>query len=303
MPRPVWSGAISFGLVTIPVKVISVAENHSISFRQIHLEDLSRVRYRKVCELDGQVLTEDEIGKGYELTKDTIVPVADEELREMPLPTAKAIDVVAFVPAERIDAVRLGDSYYLQYDGQVAAKPYKLLSKALERTDKVAIIKMAWHGRERLGQLRVVGDGVIALQTMYWPDEVRSPQELAPKPVEISERELREAVALMDVIGERDISEFHDEYREALEQVIEAKVEGKAPPQLPEEKEPAGKVMDLMAALQASVSKAKEARGEGEDATVHEMPAKKAAAKKTTKAPAKKTAAKKAPAKRSRRSA
>jgi DNA end-binding protein Ku len=244
-----------------------------------------------VCELDGETLTEDEIGKGYELGKDRVIPVSGEELREMPLPTAKAIDVVAFVPAERIDAVRLGDSYYLEVDGQVAAKPYKLLSMALQRTSKVAIIKMAWHGRERLGQLRVVEGGVIALQTMYWPDEVRSPAELAPQPVELPDQELREAEALMDVIGERDISEFHDEYRKALEQVIEAKLEGKAPPQVPEQEAPEGKVMDLMAALQESVRKAQASRGE--DATVHEMLAKKASKKTAKKAPAKKTAAKK----------
>jgi DNA end-binding protein Ku len=149
---------------TIPCRVVSATENRLISFRQIHLADRSRIRTARCASWTGKTLSEDEIGKGYELGKDTIIPVTDDELREMPLPTARAIDVVAFVPRERIDAVSLGDSYYLEHDGTVAAKPYKLLSEALRRTSKVAIIKMAWRGRERLGQLRVVGEGVIALR-------------------------------------------------------------------------------------------------------------------------------------------
>ncbi|MGE6736988.1 Ku protein, partial [Streptomyces sp. NPDC059900] len=124
MPRPVWSGAISFGLVTIPIKVLPATENHSISFRQYHLEDMSRVRTRKVCEIDGKQLTNAEIGKGYEVSKDTIVAVTDAELDEMPLPTAKAIEIAAFVPYESVDPIRIGEGYYLQADGQVAAKPY-----------------------------------------------------------------------------------------------------------------------------------------------------------------------------------
>lgn len=100
MPRPLWTGAISFGLVTIPIKLVSAAEDHSISFHQYHLEDMGRIRTRKVCEIDGQVLSQDEIGKGYEVTKDEIVPISDEELDGMPLPTARTIEIVAFVEAK-----------------------------------------------------------------------------------------------------------------------------------------------------------------------------------------------------------
>ncbi|MFE4217330.1 Ku protein [Streptomyces sp. NPDC056844] len=312
MPRPLWTGAISFGLVTIPIKVVSATENHSISFHQYHREDMGRIRTRKVCELDGKVLSQDEIGKGYEVAKDRTVPVTDEELDRMPLPTAKAIEIVAFVEADSIDPVRISDSYYLAVDGQVAAKPYALLRKALERSDKVAVAKFAWHNRERLGLLRVRDDAIV-LHSMRWPDEIRSPESLAPRETELDEDEIERAVQLTDSMALDDISGFRDRYREALEELLTAKSEGKALPAAGgEEEEESGKVMDLMAALNASVKAAKETRGE--DATVHEMtpgrsrsrkkaaPAKKTASKKTTaaakKQPAKKTTAKTAPKKR-----
>lgn len=316
MPRPLWTGAISFGLVTIPIKVVSATEDHSISFHQYHAEDMGRVRTRKVCELDGKVLNQDEIGKGYEVAKDRTVPVTDEELDRMPLPTAKAIEIIAFVDADSIDPVRIGDSYYLAIDGQVAAKPYTLLRKALERSDKVAVAKFAWHNRERLGLLRV-RENAIVLHSMRWPDEIRSPESLVPRDVELEDGEVERAVQLTDTMALDDISGFRDHYREALEELIAAKSEGKAPPEPQRGEEPeSGKVMDLMAALNASVKAAKETRGEAgdgagdEDATVHEMksrkkaaPAKKAAAKttagKTTAAKKKSTGtAKKAPAKK-----
>lgn len=127
MPRIISSGAISFGLVTVPIHVVSATEDHSIRFHQYHLEDMGRVRVRKICDLEDREVTQGEIGKGYELSKDTLIAVTDEELREMPLPTAKAIEIAAFVPAASIDPLQVGDGYYLQADGQVAAKPYKLL--------------------------------------------------------------------------------------------------------------------------------------------------------------------------------
>ncbi|MFF1714531.1 Ku protein [Streptomyces sp. NPDC058268] len=304
MPRPVWSGAISFGLVTIPIKVLPATENHSISFHQYHLEDMSRVRTRKICDLDGKQLTNAEIGKGFEVSKDTIVAVTDEELDEMPLPTAKAIEIAGFVPYESIDPIRIGEGYYLQADGQVANKPYTLLRKALERNSKAAVAKFAWHGRERLGLLRVQDD-VILLHAMKWDDEVRDPEELAPKAMDLDDDEIDRAILLIDSMtadGIADQDWATDRYTEALEQVIRAKAGGKKPPKPDEGEEPAGQVLDLMAALQESVQKARSARGEtGKDATVHEMPKKKTAAGKTAKktttaktSAAKKTVGKKA---------
>ncbi|WP_367047940.1 Ku protein [Streptomyces sp. Je 1-332] len=294
MPRPVWSGAISFGLVTIPIKVLPATENHSISFHQYHLEDMGRVRTRKICDLDGKQLTNAEIGKGFEVSKDTIVAVTDDELDEMPLPTAKAIEIAGFVPYESIDPIRIGEGYYLQADGQVANKPYTLLRKALERNSKAAVAKFAWHGRERLGLLRVQDD-VIVLHAMKWDDEVRDPQELAPKTMDLDDDEIDRAILLIDSMTTDGIAGQDwatDRYTEALEQVIEAKAEGKQPPKPDESQAPSGQVLDLMDALQESVQKAKSARGEsGKDATVHELPKKKTAAKKTTKKTAAKSAA------------
>ncbi|WP_435239945.1 Ku protein [Streptomyces sp. YPW6] len=290
MPRPLWAGAISFGLVTIPVKIVSATEDHDVHFHRVHLTDMGRVRTRKVCELDGEVVSQDEIGKGYEQAGET-VPVTDEELEQMPLPTAKAIEIAAFVDADSIDPVRISDSYYLAADGQVAAKPYTLLRRALERSSKVAVAKFAWHGRERLGLLRI-REGAIVLHSMKWPDEVRSPNELAPREVEVGEEEIEQALELAERMTIEDLSGFHDEYREALEDIIAAKAEGKPlPAPAEDEGKEKGEVVDLMAALNASVKAAKDSRGEdGEDATVHEMrPSKKTARKR----PAKKAAAKK----------
>ncbi|WP_327389215.1 Ku protein [Streptomyces microflavus] len=290
MPRPLWAGAISFGLVTIPVKIVSATEDHDVHFHRVHLTDMGRVRTRKVCELDDQVVSQDEIGKGYEVSTGETVTVTDEELEQMPLPTAKAIEIVAFVDADSIDPVRISDSYYLAADGQVAAKPYTLLRKALERSSKVAVAKFAWHGRERLGLLRI-REGAIVLHSMKWPDEVRNPQELAPRAVEVGDEEIEQALQLADRMTIEDLAGFHDEYRQALEDIIAAKSEGKPLPSPAEgEEERKGEVVDLMAALNASVKAAKDSRGEdGEDATVHEMrPAKKADGRT---APAKKKAA------------
>ncbi|WP_331740407.1 Ku protein (plasmid) [Streptomyces cyaneofuscatus] len=292
MPRPLWTGVISFGLVTIPVKIVSATEDHDVHFHRVHLTDMGRVRTRKVCEIGDQVVSQDEIGKGYEVSKDETVAVTDEELEQMPLPTAKAIEIVAFVDADTIDPVRISDSYYLAVDGQVAAKPYTLLRKALERSSKVAVAKFAWHGRERLGLLRI-REGAIVLHSMKWPDEVRDPQELAPRAVEVGEEEIEQALQLADRMTIEDLSGFRDEYRQALEDIIAAKADGMPLPSPDEgEEKKAGEVVDLMAALNASVKAAKESRGEdrdGKDATVHEMrPAKKTGGRT---APAKKKAA------------
>lgn len=181
MPRPVWSGAISFGLVTIPIKVLPATESHNISFHQYHLDDMGRIRYRKICELDGKQLRDDEIGKAFEVSKDTLIEITDEDLANMPLPTAKAIEIVAFVPADSIDPIRISNGYYLAASGAVSAKPYTLLRKALERSSKVAVAKFAWHGRERLGLLRVKDDAIV-LHAMRWPDEIRSPRRSPPIP-------------------------------------------------------------------------------------------------------------------------
>ncbi|MFE6096408.1 Ku protein [Streptomyces massasporeus] len=298
--RSIWNGAISFGLVSIPIKLVNATESHSISFRQIHTEDGGRIRYRKFCELEDREVTQGEIGKGYEDADGTIIPITEEDLSSLPIPTAKTIEIVAFVPADRIDPLQMDAAYYLQASGAPAAKPYTLLREALKRSNKVAIAKFALRGRERLGMLRVVGEA-IAMHGLLWPDEVRAPEGLAPDTdVTVRDQELDLADALMDTLGEVDLEDLHDEYREAVEEVIAAKAAGEAPPQSPE---PAtgGKVLDLMAALESSVRAARESRGEdAEHAEVKSLPQRKSAraapkqtgGKKSTST-AKKTAAKK----------
>ncbi|QTE00864.1 Ku protein [Streptomyces cyanogenus] len=304
--RSIWNGAISFGLVSIPIKLVNATESHAISFRQIHTEDNGRIRYRKVCELEEREVTQGEIGKGYEDADGTIIPITDEDLSHLPIPTARTIEIVAFVPADRIDPLQMDAAYYLAASGAPAAKPYTLLREALKRSNKVAIAKYALRGRERLGMLRVVGDA-IAMHGLLWPDEVRAPEGVAPDvDVTIRDKELDLADALMDTLGEVDMDDLHDEYREALEEVIAAKASGEAPPEAPA---PAagGKVLDLMAALENSVRAARESRAAaGSEAEVRSLrqdraAPKEPAGKKSTSTTTKKTATAKkaAPARKS----
>ncbi|MEV0850271.1 Ku protein [Streptomyces sp. NPDC049954] len=305
MPRPIWSGAVSFGLVTIPVKMLPASSDHSIRFHQVHREDGGRVRNRKICEIDGKVLDSSEIGKGFEVARDRIVPLTDEDFEDLPLPTAKAIEIVAFVDADEIDPIQMGTGYYLEGDGQVAAKPYTLLRKALQRSAKVALAKYAFSGKERLAMLRVL-DEVIVLQVLHWPDEVRDGSGLPPKPAEVTDEEIDQAVSLMDTMHREDLDDFQDAYRAAVEELIAARSEGREPPHEEPEEPKKGQVVDLMAALQDSVRTARESRGEpesGEDATVHDLRERtggKRTAKKTgTKKPAAdKPSAQKSPAKK-----
>ncbi|MFI6049555.1 Ku protein [Streptomyces violascens] len=298
--RSIWNGAISFGLVSIPIKLVNATENHSISFRQIHTADGGRVRYRKVCEIDGEELSTEEIGKAYEDADGSMIPITDADLASLPLPTAKTIEIVAFVPADTIDPLQMDAAYYLSANGVPAAKPYTLLREALKRSQKVAIAKFALRGRERLGMLRVVDD-VIAMHGLLWPDEIRASEDAAPEAdVSVREAELDLADALMDTLGEVDMATLHDDYRAAVEELIAAKADGALPRAEEAPAAEGGKVIDLMAALESSVKAAKAARGEGGEGEVAEVtelssrkarksaPAKKTAAGKTT--PAKKTA-------------
>lgn len=224
--RSIWNGAISFGLVSIPIKLVNATESHSISFRQIHVSDGGRVRYRKVCELDGEEVPSTEIGKGYEEADGSIVPITDEDLAQLPLATAKTIEIMSFVPAEEIDPLQMDAAYYLAANGATAAKPYTLLREALKRSRKVAIAKYALRGRERLGMLRVVDD-VIAMHGLLWPDEIRAPEGVAPEvTVSVRDAELDLADALMATLGEVEMASLHDDYREAVEAMIVAKSGG-----------------------------------------------------------------------------
>ncbi|MFD6474604.1 Ku protein [Streptomyces anulatus] len=298
--RSIWNGAISFGLVSIPIKLVNATENHSISFRQIHLADGGRIRYRKVCELDEEEVSGGEIGKAYEDADGTMIPITDEDLAQLPLPTAKTIEIVAFVPADRIDPLQMDAAYYLSANGVPAAKPYTLLREALKRSNRVAVAKYALRGRERLGMLRVVDD-VIAMHGLLWPDEIRAPQDAAPDgDITVRDAELDLADALMDTLGEVDMDSLHDDYREAVEELVAAKAAGETV--LPAEPEDTGdgKVIDLIAALENSVRAARKSRnvegaGDGDSGMADVHPLKKTSSKtsgktaQTTTGTAKKT--------------
>ncbi|MDF9806660.1 DNA end-binding protein Ku [Streptomyces sp. HB372] len=298
--RSIWNGAISFGLVSIPIKLVNATENHSISFRQIHLADGGRIRYRKVCELDEEEVSGGEIGKAYEDADGTMIPITDEDLAQLPLPTAKTIEIVAFVPADRIDPLQMDAAYYLSANGVPAAKPYTLLREALKRSNRVAVAKYALRGRERLGMLRVVDD-VIAMHGLLWPDEIRAPQDAAPDgDITVRDAELDLADALMDTLGEVDMDSLHDDYREAVEELVAAKAAGETV--LPAEPEDTGdgKVIDLIAALENSVRAARRSRngegaGDGDSGMADVHPLKKTSSKtsgktaQTTTGTAKKT--------------
>ncbi|MFC7385867.1 non-homologous end joining protein Ku [Sphaerisporangium rhizosphaerae] len=304
--RSIWKGAISFGLVTIPVKLYSATEQKDVSFHQVHREDAGRIRYKRVCSVDGEEVPYSEIAKGYELAGGEIVVLTDEDFADLPLSTSRRIDVLQFTPAEQLDPILFNKSYYLEPES-AGVKPYVLLRDALERTGQVAIVKVALRQRESLAALRI-REGVFVLETMLWPDEVREPGfEFVDEDVEVRPQELQMAESLIETMaGEFDPTEYHDAYREALQQVIEAKVAGKELVR-PEAAEQAGPAVDLMAALRASVDAAKREREGGREKAPADKrkPAAKATAgqaeEKSEKA--EKDTKKQAPKRRARKSA
>src|ERR1700761_1953883 len=292
--RAIWKGAVSFGLVSISVKLYSATEEKDIRFHQVHRTDGGRIKYKRTCSIDGEEVSYDDIAKGYDVGGGEMVILTDDDFAELPLTTSRAIDVLQFVPAEDIDPIMFAKAYYLEPEGQ-AAKPYVLLRDALQDADRVAIVKIAIRQREQLATLRV-RDDVLVLNTMLWPDEVRTPDfAFLDEDIETRPAELAMASSLIDsMAGSFKPEEFTDNYREALQEVIDAKVEGREVVQPEETEEAPAAAVDLMAALRASVERAKKARGE-EPAAKKPSPIKKAAAPAKKAAAAKKaTPAKKA---------
>jgi DNA end-binding protein Ku len=294
--QAIWKGTISFGLVTIPVKVYSATEERDISFRQVHEADGGRIRYKRVCEVDGEEVPYSDIGKGYELPDGRMVILTNDDFAELPLPTAKSIEVLEFVPAEQIDPLYFAKAYYLAADGP-GAKPYVLLRDSLTKTGQCALVKVAIRTRETLALLRE-RDGALVLQTMLWPDEVRDSEFAVPADdVAVRKQEVGMAESYIATLrADFDPERYHSDYRAALEQLVEAKVSGLPMPEPDEEEGENAQVLDLVAALRASVDAAKKRRGDTTAAEPTGAPAKKPTAKKAT--PAKKTAAKKAAAKK-----
>lgn len=313
--QSIWRGTISFGLVSIPVRLYSATEEKSISFRQVHEADAGRIRYKRVCSVDGEEVPYSDIAKGYELPDGDMVVLTDEDFEQLPLKSTRTVDVLQFVPVEDVDPVSFDRAYLCDASGG-DAKPYVLLRDALERTGKAAIVKVALRQRERLAMLRP-RDGVLVLQTLLWPDEIRDVQfGFQDEDIKTRPQEVAMAESYIDALsGDLEPGEYVDEYRVALEEVIEAKAAGREVVEVPQEPEDTGTVVDLMEALRRSVAAAKEGRAAGDAASeapaAKEAPAKKAPTKKAaatkaaaTKAPAKKAAStKKATAKTAKKAA
>jgi DNA end-binding protein Ku len=303
--RAIWKGAVSFGLVSIGVKLYSATEEKDIRFHQVHRDDGGRIRYKRTCSVCGEEVTYDDIAKGYDIGGGEMVILTDEDFADLPLTSSRAIDVLEFVPAEQVDPILYNKAYFLEPEG-TATKPYVLLRDALADSERVAIVKVALRQREQLATLRV-REGVLLLNTMLWPDEVRTPDfGFLDEDLKVRPPELAMASSLIDsMAGTFEPDAFTDDYRAALQEVIDAKVEGREVVQ-PEEVEAApAAAVDLMAALKASVERARSARGEqpaggaGEPTPISAARSAQQAAKAAKKAaPAKKAAEKKAAAKK-----
>ena len=272
--RSIWKGAISFGLVNVPVKVYSATESHDVSLHQVHNKDGGRIRYQRKCEVCNKVIAYEDIDKAYDDGEKTVV-LTDEDFASLPAERSHEIEVVEFVPADQVDVLRLDKAYFLEPEER-ALKPYTLLRRALEDSDRTAIVQFALRQKTRLAALRV-RDNVLVLQTMLWDDEVRKPSfDVLDSTPRISQKERDMAAQLVDSLSEDfDPTAFTDDYQEQLRTLIEAKIEQGASLDTeatfgkPEEEESAD-VVDLMEALKRSVDR-----------------------KKATKKPAKKTASKK----------
>ena len=281
--RAIWKGAVSFGLVNVPVRLYAATENHDVQFRQVHRTDGGRIKYQRVCSIDGELVSYDDIAKGYETEDGDMVVLTDEDFAELPTRSSKEIAVEKFVPADQIDPMLLDKSYYLEPD-KAAAKPYVLLRDALETEQRMALVTVSIRTRMTMAVLRV-RDGVIVMQTMLWPDEIRSPDFAAlGDDQDATERELAMAHLLVEQLaGDYDPDEYEDDYAIALDALVKAKVEGGEVKDLPKPAEESGEVVDLLAALAKSVEKAKAARGEAPEPAPEPAPAKKTAAKRTAK--------------------
>src|ERR1700743_2858345 len=269
--RSIWAGAISFGMVVIPVKLYAATEQRDVALRQVHQEDGGRIQFRRFCSLDGNEVQYADVAKGYELATGDVVVLTDDDMKELPLATAKRIDVLHFSPSGQLDPILANKAYYLEPE-PAGVRAYVLFRDALERSGRVAVAKVAIRQREALAALRV-RDGVVVLETLLWPDEVRAPDfKFLDEDVDIRTQGLKVAGSLIDTMTEDfDPSLYKDTYREALEALVQAKIEGNevvrpAGSALPAG--PPGGPRDLTETLRASVAAAKANRkdaGDGKD--------------------------------------
>jgi DNA end-binding protein Ku len=297
--RSIWKGSIAFGLVNVPVKVYSATEDHDIKFHQVHAKDNGRVRYKRVCEVCGEVVDYRDLARAFESDDGQMVVITDEDLSTLPEERSREIEVMEFVPADQLDPLMYDRSYFLEPDSK-SSKSYVLLAKTLAQTDRVAIVHFTLRNKTRLAALRVKDFSkrdVMVIHTLLWPDEVRDPDfPVLDKEVQIKPAELKMAGQVVEsMTDDFDPDQFRDTYQEQLHELVQAKLEGGeafTKEEQPKELDETEDVSDLLAKLEASVKARRSTAGDGSG---EEKPAKKTPAKKT---PAKKAAAKKAPAKK-----
>jgi DNA end-binding protein Ku len=298
--RAMWKGAVSFGLVNVPVRMYTATSSHDVGFHQVHREDGGRIKYKRVCSVCGEEVSFDEIAKGYESPDGQLVILTDEDLADLPVSGSREIEVERFVPAEQIDPMLLERSYYLEPD-RTGTKPYALLREALAEAERMALVRVAIRNRSTMAVLRV-RDDVIVLQTMLWPDEIRQPEfDTGADAADLRPQELAMAASLIDsMTGDYDPEEFDDDYRDAVVALLEGKVAGGDATQAPAAREAASgaEVVDLLAALQRSVDQARSSRGETAEASSGT-----ASRGKATRTAPKKTATKRAPTKSAKKAA
>ena len=254
--RSIWKGSLAFGLVNVPIKVYSATEDHDIRFHQVHRADGGRIKYQRVCEADGKEVAFADIAKAYESDDGRTVVLDDEDFDQLPVNSGHEIEVLSFVPADQIDAVLFDRSYYLEPDGK-SPKAYVLLRQVLEKTDRVAVVHFALRQKTRLALLRV-RDEVLMVQTLLWPDEVRKADFSAlDTKVTVKAPELKMAMNLVDSFaGDFTPTDYDDEYREQLQQLIDAKLSGGEAFETPEpDSGEDAEVVDLLAALKRSVDR------------------------------------------------
>jgi DNA end-binding protein Ku len=258
--RSMWKGAVSFGLVMIPVKLYTATEQKDIAFRQVHRDDGGRIRFRRFCTVDDQEVPYEGIAKGYELPDGDIVVLTEEDMAELPLPTTRNIEVVQFCPADQLDPILFNKAYYVEPEA-AGARAYSLLRDALEESGKIAIAQVALRQRESLAILRV-REGVIVLETLLWPDEVRTPDfGFLDDDIEVRPQELRMAESLIDSMTvDFDPDEYHDSYREAVLELVAAKTEGRQVLQVEAPPPDTAGTSSLADALRASLAAAKGGR-------------------------------------------
>lgn len=260
--RAIWKSAVSFGLVNVPVRLYSATENHDVQFRQVHEKDGGRITYQRICSLDGEEVAYRDIAKGYETDDGQMVVLTDDDVAELPLSTSKEIAVERFVPVEQISPMLFDKVYYLEPE-KSALKPYALLRSALEESGRVAVVTVALRTRQTVAILRVHDDALV-LQALLWPDEVREPDfAVLGETTDVTDAERSMAAMLVESLsGDFEPEAFEDGYEQAIKAVVRAKLDGGEVTQPQEEGEQSAEVVDLLFALQASVDRAKKARGE-----------------------------------------